>query len=196
VSRSQLSRDELDGTPIADALKSPAHPVYVLHGGDHFTVAWRPAPPKEQLARKVRARFQQLTANGTTPNEAAAQALKAAADEMANAPPVPPPVDNALDLAFWNGLPPARALCWLRLRGCTQPLAPAAPSPPAPVPTHWRMGVGEVESIVQAAPADKKARPKCWREHAYELSLVTQKVPPHRAFATRQPSLPLIPHHL
>ena len=33
-----LSRDELEGMPLADALKSPSSPVYVLHGGDHFTV--------------------------------------------------------------------------------------------------------------------------------------------------------------
>ena len=40
-----LSREELEmGTPLADELKSPTLPVWVLHGGDHFTVGWLPAP--------------------------------------------------------------------------------------------------------------------------------------------------------
>lgn len=36
-----LSKSEKDkGVPIADALKNPLTPVWILHGGDHFTVAW------------------------------------------------------------------------------------------------------------------------------------------------------------
>ena len=35
-----ISRDEIDGRPLADELKTPRCPVFVLHGGDHFTVIW------------------------------------------------------------------------------------------------------------------------------------------------------------
>eukprot|EP00929_Paragymnodinium_shiwhaense_P002611 TRINITY_DN102911_c0_g1_i1.p1 TRINITY_DN102911_c0_g1~~TRINITY_DN102911_c0_g1_i1.p1 ORF type:complete len:536 (+),score=109.83 TRINITY_DN102911_c0_g1_i1:91-1698(+) len=39
-----LSRDEIEmGVPLADQLKSPQKPVWVLHGGDHFTLLWAPA---------------------------------------------------------------------------------------------------------------------------------------------------------
>lgn len=36
-----LSRSELDtGVPVADILKTPKLPVWILHGGDHFTVLY------------------------------------------------------------------------------------------------------------------------------------------------------------
>jgi hypothetical protein len=39
-----LSSSELEGSmTICNALKSPAQPVWVLHGGDHFTLAWAAA---------------------------------------------------------------------------------------------------------------------------------------------------------
>ncbi|EOD16960.1 hypothetical protein EMIHUDRAFT_244613 [Emiliania huxleyi CCMP1516] len=41
------------GVPLADPLKSPPLPVYVLHGGDHFTVAWVPLPAKERFEARV-----------------------------------------------------------------------------------------------------------------------------------------------
>lgn len=49
-----LSRSEKEkGIPMADALKSPTTPVWILHGGDHFTVAWAaaatPAAPGSQF---------------------------------------------------------------------------------------------------------------------------------------------------
>ena len=75
-----------------------------------------------------------------------------------------------------------RALCWLRLRGCGpspaagQALPAAAAAPATPTPSHWRLTVGELESVVQARPADKAAKPGKWREHSYELSLVTPQV--------------------
>ena len=74
-------------------------------------------------------------------------------------------------------LPPNRQLAWLRVRSCGGDAA--APAPAAPekhTPTHWRLTVGEVESIVQASPEDKKRLPGAWREHKYEIALVTQKV--------------------
>lgn len=127
-----LSRDEIDmGRPLADELKGPRKPVYVLHGGDHFTLLWAPGGSAASI-------------------------------------------DGKVDFVHWNGLPPNRALVRLRLRNCSLEQPP--PAPPQHVPTHWRMRVGEVESIVQALPADKQARPGCWRTHSYEFALATQAV--------------------
>lgn len=42
-----LSRSEKEtGIPMSDALKGPPNPVWILHGGDHFTVAWAKAAPQ------------------------------------------------------------------------------------------------------------------------------------------------------
>jgi hypothetical protein len=41
-----LTRSEKDtGIPVANDLQSPKAPVWILHGGDHFTVAWAKAMP-------------------------------------------------------------------------------------------------------------------------------------------------------
>lgn len=48
-----LSRSEKEsGMPVADALKSPKAPVWILHGGDHFTVAWAKAMPAAEAGSK------------------------------------------------------------------------------------------------------------------------------------------------
>jgi len=126
-----LSRDELEsGIPLADELKNPTVPVFVIHGGDHFTVMWAPSG--------------------------------------AAAP------DGAMDFMHWNGLPPNRAMVRLRLRPCGMATPIVAPERHAQ--SHWRVKVGEVESIVQARAEDKKARPGCWKTHSYEIALVTQDV--------------------
>lgn len=40
-----LSYSEVEtGVPVCDALKFPRYPVYVLHGGDHFTIMYAEAP--------------------------------------------------------------------------------------------------------------------------------------------------------
>eukprot|EP00978_Attheya_sp_CCMP212_P004822 scaffold10619_cov41-Attheya_sp.AAC.2 len=36
-----LSIDEVEsGISLADELKNPSHPIWILHGGDHFTILW------------------------------------------------------------------------------------------------------------------------------------------------------------
>jgi len=48
-----LSKGEKDtGIPVADGLKSPKLPVWILHGGDHFTVAWTAASPSTDVGAK------------------------------------------------------------------------------------------------------------------------------------------------
>jgi len=122
-----ISRDEIDGRPLADELKTPRCPVFVLHGGDHFTVIW-----------------------------------------------VVGAETDVLECWHWNGLPPSRGMFRVQLRGAS--LAPPKPAPDVAVQTHWRVTVGELESIVQADPEHKKLRPGAWRTHSYELALVTAEV--------------------
>lgn len=42
-----LSSDEQSGRSLADELKSPAQPVWILHGGDHFTIFWSTSRPQQ-----------------------------------------------------------------------------------------------------------------------------------------------------
>lgn len=136
-----LSRDEIDmGIPLADELKDPSKPVYVIHGGDHFTLLW---------ATKVEG--------------------------------------DSIDFLHWNGLPPNRGMVPIRLTNAS--LEPR-PAPEKHVQSHWRITVGEVESIVQACPADKQAKPNCWRAHAYELALATQAVVDEDKSEERPASIP------
>lgn len=187
-------------------------PVWILHGGDHFTVLWQPA------------------------------ALR----------PAPP---GAVDLCAWNGLPPNRALAWVRVRpagaaparpvltregaearvrevfaaevaagrtpneaaaiaisraqaeaaqeegaACTRlglgadgGLYLPPPAPPTHAQSHWRPSVGEVESVVQASAADKRSNPGCWRSHSYELALYTPEVVAEDLSEPRPPHVPSPP---
>eukprot|EP00933_Yihiella_yeosuensis_P036931 TRINITY_DN30782_c0_g1_i2.p1 TRINITY_DN30782_c0_g1~~TRINITY_DN30782_c0_g1_i2.p1 ORF type:complete len:556 (-),score=132.77 TRINITY_DN30782_c0_g1_i2:31-1524(-) len=53
-----LSRKEKEtGIPMADALKSPSVPVWILHGGDHFTVAWSQCAPSTDVGAKFKLHF-------------------------------------------------------------------------------------------------------------------------------------------
>jgi len=50
-----LSKVELDtGVEVANSLKSPEHPVWILHGGDHFTLAWSQAAPEDKKDAKIK----------------------------------------------------------------------------------------------------------------------------------------------
>lgn len=79
-----ISADEIEsGVPLADAFKSPTQPVYVVHGGDHFTVVWHPANPVQaRMQARVAELFAPLAAAGAPPNEAAAQAFARASLEV------------------------------------------------------------------------------------------------------------------
>jgi len=50
-----LSRKEKEqGIPMAEALKSPPHPVWILHSGDHFTLAWAQTAPSPDAGAKFK----------------------------------------------------------------------------------------------------------------------------------------------
>ena len=189
-----ISADELEsGVPVADELKSPTLPVYVVHGGDHFTVLWHPMVSAQALLQaRVKALFTELASGpgAMPPNEAAAKALAQAADHARTDPAyLPLSGGNFFDVAHWNGLPPNKQLGWMRVRSCgSDARAPAQPSPPKHSPTHWRLTVGEIESIVQASPDDKKRLPGAWREHRYEIALVTAKVAEEDSASPERPA--------
>lgn len=59
-----LSKDEQQsGIPVAEGLKTPSSPVWIIHGGDHFTVAWS----KQAPAATRGARFTLFHWNGLPP---------------------------------------------------------------------------------------------------------------------------------
>ncbi|CAJ1348317.1 unnamed protein product [Effrenium voratum] len=76
-----LSRSEKDkGVPIADALKNPKTPVWILHGGDHFTVAWSQGPtPTEPGSQFVLHHWNGLPPGGPRLAEMTVLAKKGAA---------------------------------------------------------------------------------------------------------------------
>lgn len=57
------SSESSTGIPVADGLKQPEKPIWILHGGDHFTLAWCQVPPP----RDVGARFRLYHWNGLPP---------------------------------------------------------------------------------------------------------------------------------
>lgn len=73
-----LSRKETEtGIPIADALKNPEKPVWILHGGDHFTVAWaRCFPPTEVGAHFTLWQWNGLPPGGPRLSEMTVTAVK------------------------------------------------------------------------------------------------------------------------
>ncbi|GMH74801.1 hypothetical protein TL16_g06560 [Triparma laevis f. inornata] len=126
-----ISKSELSSVPVADHWKAPTHPIFIVHGGDHFTLLFK------------------TTATNT-------------------------PSPNTQYFAY-NALPPNRLLCSLTLSGSSL-------TKPPPVtqnvhkPSHYKIQIGEVESIVQAHPSDKKARPDAWRRWRYELCIANEKM--------------------
>jgi hypothetical protein len=120
-----LSTSELDsGQPLADSLKSPSSPVWVVHGGDHFTVLYS---AEDQCSVAV--------------GKAGAADTSA---EDAWRPPATAP------LYHWNGLPPlgprmaSIQLQATRRSDCASEgdvgLAGCVAAPPAPAVQEKRLG--------------------------------------------------------
>lgn len=82
-----LSMDEYQTKiPVADALKSPTHPVWLMHGGDHFTVLWSENlkfPNLDGADGERGASFSLLHWNGLPPNGPRLARLNIQAKEQA-----------------------------------------------------------------------------------------------------------------
>lgn len=82
-----LSMDEYQTKiPVADALKTPTHPVWILHGGDHFTVLWSESLKYPNID-DAEEEFSLLHWNGLPPNGPRLARLNIQAKEQA--PPAP-----------------------------------------------------------------------------------------------------------
>lgn len=125
-----LSYSEVEtGVPIADELKSPVCPIWILHGGDHFTLlfsASRQVCPFDcRVAAVVNVSFQH--------------------------PPTEP--ESWFALYFWNGLPPGRSFQELRVFSESGPAGPA----PDKLKRKWyKPRPGEIDEIIQAHPGDRE----------------------------------------
>jgi len=137
-----LSNLEVEhGIPVCDRLKSPASPVWILHGRDHFTVAFM---------------YPSVTLEAGEESEEDAQAM---------------PEAKTFTMWQWNGLPPngprmAKVQVTARY---SAPPAPADHKQGVrvfhtPVP-------GQIYDIVQALPEHKKERPRQWSTWSYEVVL-------------------------
>eukprot|EP00041_Stephanoeca_diplocostata_P034640 m.1190509 g.1190509 ORF g.1190509 m.1190509 type:complete len:566 (-) comp24555_c1_seq20:2029-3726(-) len=84
-----LSMAEVEaGRPLADELKSPTQPIFVLHGGDHFTVLWSPSEgTSEPGAAASSVLFHHW--NGLPPNQRIST-LRLAPCSLAPLAPTPP----------------------------------------------------------------------------------------------------------
>jgi len=149
-----LSFQELEtGLPLADSLKSPANSVWILHGGDHFTLL-----------------FSSLTA----PLKISTTAIKAntssdtggLGDESAKI------VGKDLDMWHWNGLPPAGPK--LTRLAVNSPVGEISAAPPRHIKPYIKPVPGEIDEVVQAHPADKKSRPNAWMTWKYEVVLAME----------------------
>ena len=145
-----LSKSELEmGVPVADSLKSPRLPVWILHGGDHFTTAWLALD--EYVARPD-------VVNGVVEGEG----------EDASSVP--------FTLVHFNGLPPAgprKARMTVKPR--SKGRATASKAPKELKDSYVKKIPGEIDSIVQAHPEDKAGAPDQWHTWRYEVVLAVDE---------------------
>eukprot|EP00931_Biecheleriopsis_adriatica_P053737 TRINITY_DN31529_c0_g1_i1.p1 TRINITY_DN31529_c0_g1~~TRINITY_DN31529_c0_g1_i1.p1 ORF type:complete len:547 (-),score=103.60 TRINITY_DN31529_c0_g1_i1:111-1619(-) len=94
-----LSRKEKEqGIPIADALKTPKSPVWILHGGDHFTVAWTRSTPSAEPGAKFTLHFWNgLPPGGPRHAELSVNAVKGAVTGVQAAPKFYKPEPGEID---------------------------------------------------------------------------------------------------
>jgi hypothetical protein len=177
--------------PLADGLKSPRYPVWVLHSGDHFTVLFRAEP-----------------VTGAAAAGAAAAAASADGGDGSGGGGFESPLSAAtsapVQLFHYNGLPPAGPrMSPLLLEA---PRGAAKRAPKAIVDSFVKPVVGEVDDVrfthaytqppneiirpiltrrslvvyplrsiaqqvVMAHPDDKAARPKEWSTWRFEVVL-------------------------
>jgi len=163
-----LSLTEKDtGQPLADGLKSPALPVWVLHGGDHFTTLF--AGSVDAAAT--------LGCGGQEAGEAPSGAAAGSSTEAATL------------LYHWNGLPPAGPR--LARIPLVTPKGATGPAPETMQETFYKPVPGEIDDVVQANADDKKNHPNRWTNWRFEVVLAVDD--PDVQGAERPPGAPLPP---
>ena len=143
------------GQPLADGLKNPSTPVYLLHGGDHFTTLFRvnPAAAGEDAA----------AAAGVAADAAGEGAVGEGEGEDEGGEPAP------VTWYHYNGLPPGgprMATLEITAKGGV-----AGPAPKTQQDHFIKPVPGEIDDIVQAHPDDKKDRPDEWNTWRFEAVL-------------------------
>eukprot|EP00039_Didymoeca_costata_P020301 m.340788 g.340788 ORF g.340788 m.340788 type:complete len:543 (+) comp19533_c0_seq1:21-1649(+) len=153
LSIGMLSMAELDGggVPLADDLKSPDAPFWIIHGGSHFTIMFLD-PSNEKLDLPV------LT------------------DENRHMDISP----KAIKLLHWNGLPPGGPRMTSLQLTATYVCGPAPTNHRQGVGVFYKPIVNhpdgsEIDSIVQAHATDKTKYPGKWDEWRYEVVLAQEE---------------------
>ena len=165
------------GLPLHPALTHPPTPVWVLHGGDHFTTlfgAGLAAFRSIDGAAEGGAAGGGGEERGVVGGGAGGGAGAAGAAGAAEAAEPEAATTTRYQLWHFNGLPPAgpRLMpvgisCPAGARG----VHGRATLGRAPAQAFFKPAVGEIGDIVQARPADQRARPQQWTTWTYEVVL-------------------------
>mmetsp|Transcript_15141 Transcript_15141/g.24133 ORF Transcript_15141/g.24133 Transcript_15141/m.24133 type:complete len:501 (+) Transcript_15141:176-1678(+) len=138
-----LTADEFkNGIVVCDALKSPKSPVWILHGGDHFTTLWS----NEDLA---------------TSNDDNGDDEDKKEKELRSA--------HTYTFYHWNGLPPGGPRLSKITVKALNGIAP--PAPKKRVESYFKPLPGEIESVVQAHPEDRKNKAGQYEKWRWEVML-------------------------
>eukprot|EP00928_Gymnodinium_smaydae_P031021 TRINITY_DN22909_c0_g2_i1.p1 TRINITY_DN22909_c0_g2~~TRINITY_DN22909_c0_g2_i1.p1 ORF type:complete len:550 (-),score=64.05 TRINITY_DN22909_c0_g2_i1:136-1785(-) len=128
--------------PVADRLKRPDIPVWILHGRDHFTFCFSAVGD-----------YDQRELDGDVGSKALADPMR-------------------FELWHYNGLPPAGPRASrLRLATCRGMKRKAPDDAEEGVATFYTPIKGSIFDVVQARPEDKKDRPRSWKTWTYEVVL-------------------------
>lgn len=140
-----LSSHEYDGQPLADDLKNPKTPVWLLHGGDHFTVLF-------STLKNTKSLLQNNIENDETVNDEIDENNK----PFSNKP-----------FYHWNGLKPnGPRMAYLDITSPYQ----LKQAPVIMKMNYRKPEQGEIEDVVQG---DKKT--ENWREWNFEVVLAVKE---------------------
>jgi len=164
-----LSTHEYDGQPLADDLKNPLCPVWILHGGDHFTVLFSSEPTSTTPIKTTSTTTPSTTPSSTSLSSSTPQGAAAAEEEedVEKQSPshiiLPGPFTNKLFYHF-NGLRPNGPRMSLLKVTTLQSIASIAPN--KMVMKYRKPLRGEIEDIVQG---DKRSED--WTKCKFEIIL-------------------------
>lgn len=131
-----LSCDEVEiGVPLADELKGPSKPVYICHGGDHFTILWAPTDLASEGAVEV------VHWNGLPPNRAMVRL------RIRNGSLEPPPPAPEIH----------QQTHWRAKIGEVESVVQARPTDKQDRPGCWRTWAYELALVTQAVVDDDRS---------------------------------------